>query len=158
MDVWIGDPARDASRVAALRTAWSATSGEGPVPDDDTLTDRIREWWEYDRRTVFLAGEYSLTGGGVSGMISLHEYRRMPTPGADSSSWGYVGHLFVFPAVRREGYGRALIDAVQQEARTRGYRRLVVAPSDMAAGLFHRNGFRAADELMVWEPDSATRL
>lgn len=86
-------------------------------------------------------------------MVTLHEYRRMPMPGADSTAWGYVGHLFVLPAARREGYGRALVEAVQQAARDRGYRRLVLSPSDESVPLYRRRGFRAADELMVWEPD-----
>lgn len=153
MDVWIADPARDAPIVAALRTAWSATSGTGPPPADETLTDRIRDWWIRDRRTVFVAGDRRFNG--VAGMVTLHEYLRMPMPGAESTAWGYVGHLFVLPAARCEGHGSALIRAVQQEASDRGYRRLVLAPSEESIPLYRRVGFRAADELMVWEPDAA---
>ncbi len=156
VDVWIAKPDRDAAMVAALRTGWAATSGDGTVPDDDGLVDRIRDWWIRDRRTVFLSGEYSLTGGGVDGMVTLHEYERMPKPGEPASAWGYVGHLFVLPAVRREGHGRALIEAVQEEARRRGYRRLVLSPSERSVPLYRRAGFRAADELMVWTPESTS--
>ncbi len=154
MDVWIADPARDAPIVAALRIAWSATSGTGPAPADDTLTERIRDWWIRDRRTVFVAGDRQFNG--VAGMVALHEYLRMPMPGAESTAWGYVGHLFVLPAARGEGHGSALIRAVQQEASDRGYRRLVLSPSEESIPLYRRTGFRAADELMVWEPDAAT--
>ncbi|TWS26263.1 GNAT family N-acetyltransferase [Tsukamurella sputi] len=153
MDVWIADPIRDAARVATLRYAWARTSGATTEPMDDGFVDAVRDWWIRDGRTVFLAGEFSLTGGGAAAMVTLHEYRRMPMPGADSTAWGYVGHLFVLPAARREGYGRALVEAVQQAARDRGYRRLVLSPSDESVPLYRRRGFRAADELMVWEPD-----
>ncbi|BDD81669.1 hypothetical protein TPB0596_14320 [Tsukamurella pulmonis] len=150
MDVRIADPARDAALVAALRTAWAATSGAGPAEEDDGFVDRIRDWWVRERRTVFLAGDAGRPG--ATGMVTLHEYVRMPTPGTDSSAWGYLGHLFVLPAVRNRGHGRALIAAVQEEARARGYRRLVLSPSAPSVPLYRRNGFRAADELMVWEP------
>src|SRR5256885_2230972 len=139
MDVWIAKPERDGPTVAALRAAWTATSG-GTRVHDDGLVDRIRDWWIRDRRTILFAGDYSLTGGGVAGMVTLHEYLRIPRPGEESSAWGYVGHLFVLPAARREGYGRALIEGVQEEARRGGYRRLVLAPSDESVPLYRRTG------------------
>ncbi|BDH58593.1 GNAT family N-acetyltransferase [Tsukamurella sp. PLM1] len=151
MDVWIAEPDRDAGIVAALRTAWTATSGGEPVPDDDGFVDRVRDWWVRDRRTVLLSGNRASTA--VAGMVTLHEYVRMPRAGEESTAWGYVGHLFVLPAARREGHGRALILATQQLARDRGYRRLVLSPSAESVALYRRAGFRTADELMVWEPD-----
>ncbi len=155
MDVWIADPQRDADLVATLRYAWARTSGATTDPMDDDFVAAVRDWWIRDQRTVFLVGESALTGGGAAGMATLHEYRRMPMPGADPSAWGYLGHLFVLPAARREGSGRLLVEAVQRAARDRGYRRLVLSPSAESVPLYRRTGFRAADELMVWEPDAA---
>ncbi|AUN41542.1 GNAT family N-acetyltransferase [Tsukamurella tyrosinosolvens] len=156
MEVWIADPVRDAARVATLRYAWARTSGATTEPQDDDFVDAVRDWWIRDERTVFLAGESSPAGGAAAGMVTLHEYRRMPMPGADPSAWGYLGHLFVLPAARREGAGRLLVEAVQRAARDRGYRRLVLSPSAESVPLYRRTGFRAADELMVWEPDAAS--
>lgn len=156
MDVWIADPERDAARVATLRCAWARTSGATADPLDDAFVEQVRAWWIRDERTVFLAGESAPGGGGAAaGMATLHEYRRMPVPGAVPSAWGYLGHLFVLPAARGEGHGRALIEAVQRAARGRGYRRLVLSPSEESVPLYRRTGFRAADELMVWEPGPA---
>ncbi|MCS3781754.1 GNAT family N-acetyltransferase [Tsukamurella ocularis] len=155
MDVWIANPQRDADLVATMRYAWARTSGATADPMDDDFVDLVRDWWIRDKRTVFLAGEFSLTGGGAAGMATLHEYRRMPMPGAAPSAWGYLGHLFVLPAARGEGHDRALIEAVQHAARDRGYRRLVLSPSAESIPLYRRTGFRAADELMVWEPSPA---
>lgn len=119
MDVWIADPARDAARVATLRSVWARTSGATAAEPDDDFVDAVRDWWIRDERTVFLSGGFSRSGGGVSGMATLHEYRRMPMPGEAPSAWGYLGHLFVLPAARGEGHGRALIEAVQHTARGR---------------------------------------
>lgn len=77
---------------------------------------------------------------------------------ADPSAWGYLGHLFVLPAPRDEGHGRALIETVQQAARARGYRRVVLSPSEESAPVYRRSGFRAADELMAREPRPAATL
>ncbi|WP_019202688.1 GNAT family N-acetyltransferase [Tsukamurella sp. 1534] len=155
MDVWRADPARDAAVVAALRYAWAATTGRAHGPCDDGFTEQIRRWWVDDDRTVFVAGDRS-DRGGVAGMITVHEYRRMPMPGAVPAAWGYVGHLFVLPAARRQGVGRALVERAQEEARSRDYRRLVLSPTDESVDLYRRMGFRSADELMLWTPEVPT--
>lgn len=60
---------------------------------------------------------------------------------------GRVRRLYVLPARRGEGYGAALLDAVEAEARTRCLARLRVRLGDPAsAGFFERFGFAPVDE------------
>ncbi|MDF0532475.1 GNAT family N-acetyltransferase [Tsukamurella sp. 8F] len=143
--VRVADPDVDAALVAALRYA------SDPVGEADAeFVAAVREWWISDGRTVLLEG--AVPTGGTCGMVTLHEYRRMPLPGRDAGRWGYIGHLFVLPAARGQGVGAALVRAALDLAGERGYRRVVLSPSARSVPLYRRLGFRAADELMVWEP------
>ncbi|MBS4101622.1 hypothetical protein [Tsukamurella paurometabola] len=103
MDVWIADPARDAARVATLRSAWARTSGATAAEPDDDFVDAVRDWWIRDERTVFLSGGFSRSGGGVSGMATLHEYRRMPMPGEAPSAWATWATCSCFPRPAARG-------------------------------------------------------
>ena len=70
----------------------------------------------------------------------------MPVPGARSSRWGYLDHLFVTEAERGRGVGTALITETMAIADHRRYQRLLVAPNAAALSLFHRLGFAMLDE------------
>lgn len=65
-----------------------------------------------------LEGRLALVDGRP---VGLAHFRRMPSPlrGADI---GFLDDLFVDPAVRAKGVGRALIEAVAETARERGWR------------------------------------
>lgn len=64
-----------------------------------------------------LEGRLALVDGRP---VGLAHFRRMPSPlrGADI---GFLDDLFVDPEVRAKGVGRALIDAVAETARERGW-------------------------------------
>ncbi|GAA4394456.1 GNAT family N-acetyltransferase [Tsukamurella soli] len=142
--VRVADPDLDAALVATLRFA-SDPVGECSAE----YVAAVRDWWISDGRTVLLEGAPM---SGTCGMVTLHEYRRMPLPGRDAGSWGYLGHLFVLPAARGRGVAAALVEAALAVAAERGYRRVVLSPSARSVPLYRRLGFRGADELMVWTP------
>lgn len=106
----------------------------------------------------------------------LYEYNRVATGRDDGEGLGFViedetgrmlgaaagytwagisevRQMWVDPAFRRRGYGRALLDAMVEEARRRGVSRIWVASYDFQApGLYERAGFRRMTELQGW-PD-----
>jgi len=71
-----------------------------------------------------------------------------PTPSAVGSSdqEGLLVHIAVAPGLRRNGVGRALVEAFQDAARTRGVTRLrlLASADDESVGLFY--------ESMGWRP------
>lgn len=130
----------DAPAVAELRARWSAGA-----PPDRGFVGSIRTWLEAEgeARITLMAS----VGSQPIGMISMLEYRGMPAPGAPSSRWGYVDHLFVRDDERRQGVGTALISETVAIADARDYPKLLVSPNAVALSLFHRLGFMLMDEL-----------
>ena len=124
----------DAREIAELRARW--TTGEEP---DWLFTSSVRTWLETEGepRITLMASVHDQP----IGMISLLEYRGMPVPGARSSRWGYLDHLFVTEDNRRQGIGTALIAETMTIADHRDYQKLLVAPTAAALSLFHRLGF-----------------
>ena len=83
---------------------------------------------------MFLACEAAQVMGSAYGLLD-----------ADRSGAGRVGGMWVDPAWRRRGVGRALLDAVFGWARERGLGRLGLwapAHSPAALGLYAHAGFR----------------
>jgi GNAT superfamily N-acetyltransferase len=129
----------DLPTIAALRAQW--TPDAEPDPDFEA---HLAEWLaaEGDRRTVWLA----FAGDEAIGIASVFEYRRMPRPGRVASSWGYVSNMFVREDSRDRGVGSALLAAIVDVARERGYARLVLSPALRAIPFYERAGFIVPDE------------
>ena len=93
--------AGDAPALAALRRAWTAEQ-HGPA-DDEGFEARFLDWYEREsgRRVSWLAE----MRGEMVGMVNLAVFERMPQPGSEAGSWGYLANAFVLAAYRNQGIG-----------------------------------------------------
>ncbi len=129
----------DVTALAALRRAWNEEVS-GPVDDAD-FEARFVEWLasEGASRTYFLV---EVDGEPVS-MANVKEYRRMPSVGRPTVSWGYVGNVFVLAEHRNAGVGAALMAALQAWSWAQGYDHLRLAPSPLSGRFYERLGYEA---------------
>ena len=130
--------ASDGAALAALRHAWTVEQ-HGPG-DDDGFEARFLDWYdrEFARRLSWLAE----TGGGAVGMMNLVVFERMPRPGRDAGTWGYLANAFVLAAYRDQGIGSLLLGALAAYADEHDYVRIVLRPSERAISFYERLGFR----------------
>ncbi len=135
----------DAPALAALRRAWTAEQ-HGPV-DDPGFEARFLDWYEREsaRRFSWLAE----VGGELVGMMNLAVFERMPQPGREPGSWGYLANSFVLAARRNQGIGSLLLGALLAHADAHGYVRVVLSPSPRSVPFYQRAGFAQGTELMV---------
>ncbi|MEZ5823738.1 MAG: GNAT family N-acetyltransferase [Geminicoccaceae bacterium] len=87
-------------------------------------------------------------------LVGLAHYRRMPSPlrGGDV---GFLDDLFVEPAQRGSGAAKALIDAVAEAARTRGWpvvRWITADDNYRARGLYDRLAVKTSWNLYELAP------
>jgi GNAT superfamily N-acetyltransferase len=131
----------DVVSLARLRRVWTESA------EDPDFERRFAQWWEREagRRISWLA----TPGGEPVGMLNMAVFERMPRPGKPISRWGYIANVFVLAAHRNQGLGRLLLDAAIAHARSEGYARVVLSPTDRAIPFYRRAGFRSADELLV---------
>ncbi len=124
---------RDAVAIGRLLDEFNLEFDE-PTPGPDQLADRVRELIAEGRTRVLLAGV------GPDGLAVL---RLRP------SIWSralecYLAELYVRPAMRRQGLGRALMEAAIELARADGadYMDFGTSEDDLAAiALYESLGF-----------------
>jgi ribosomal protein S18 acetylase RimI-like enzyme len=123
----------DAAEVARLLFDFNTEFGD-PVPEVGLLAERVAEFIERDEAVFVLAGT------GPDGVAELRFRPSIMTGALDA----YLEELYVAPAQRGEGLGRALLEAAIEAARERGATRMDIATSvdDVAArGLYESAGF-----------------
>jgi GNAT superfamily N-acetyltransferase len=139
----------DLPAVATLRRAWTEETAGGSI-DDPGFERRLADWYQRQgaQRLVWL-GEL---GGKTVGMLNLQVFERMPRPGRDGGSWGYIANAFVLATFRNLGIGRQLLDAAIQHAREHRFSRLVLNPSTRSVPFYVRAGFAASSLLQLSLP------
>lgn len=99
----------DADAVGQLLYDFNREFGE-PTPAPSALAERLRQLIEHGDTLVLLAGD------GPDGLAVLRFRAAIWSPGLEC----YLAELYVAPARRGQGRGRALMEAALREARTRG--------------------------------------
>jgi GNAT superfamily N-acetyltransferase len=146
----------DAFVVAALHLQLAR---ERAMPPEPGFLDRFVDAWLSERagRPTWFA-EYRDEHAGV---LEARRVRSLPWPGRPDSSWLHLGVLFVTPAQRGRGVGRALMEGMLDWARGTdvGIIRLEVphaphdpydtdAPDDPARGFPEHFGFEGSRRIM----------
>jgi GNAT superfamily N-acetyltransferase len=143
-DIRIADRS-DGPAIAELRRAWTAEQ-QGDVIDDD-YEARFLDWYEResDHRVSWLAE----VSGRPAGMMNLVIFERMPRPGLETGTWGYLANAFVLAASRNQGIGGQILAAVIDYADQHQYVRIVLRPSERAVPFYRRSGFVPDGGFMV---------
>jgi ribosomal protein S18 acetylase RimI-like enzyme len=125
--------AADAQAVGRLMHDFNAEYDE-PTPGPKRIAARIEELLAGGDTAILLAGP------GPEGLAILRFRLSITTPGLEC----YLAELYVVPARRGQGIGRALMNAAIDEARARGadYMDLGTSEDDVAArALYESLGF-----------------
>jgi ribosomal protein S18 acetylase RimI-like enzyme len=123
----------DAGAVGRLMHDFNAEFDE-PTPGPERIAERIRQLLAGGDTAILLAGS------GPDGLAILRFRLSITTPGLEC----YLAELYVVPARRGQGLGRALMNAAIDEARARGadYMDLGTSEDDVAArALYESLGF-----------------
>lgn len=128
----------DLFRVGRLLHDFNTEYGE-PAPAPEEIAVRIGELIDGGETSVLVAGEPEAKG------LAVLRFR----PSIWSAGFEcYLAELYVVPAERGRGYGRALMTAVLEHARIRGADHIDLGTSedDVAArGLYESFGFRRTE-------------
>jgi ribosomal protein S18 acetylase RimI-like enzyme len=122
-----------------------------PAPEPSALAERMRQLLDGGDTLVMLAGD------GPDGLAVLRFRAAIWSPGLEC----YLAELYVAPARRGQGLGRALMEAVLREARDRGADTMDIGvdePDLAARRLYESLGFtnRAGEDgpvMYVYERD-----
>ena len=134
MDVRVAKPA-DAEAIGRLLHDFNSEFGD-PTPGPTKLAERVRELLAADELTVLVADD---------GVAVLYFRPSLWTEALEC----YLAELYVVPARRGQGLGRALLDAPSRSPATTGadYMCLATSETDVAArSLYESAGFSNRDD------------
>jgi predicted N-acetyltransferase YhbS len=137
----------EAPALAALRRVWTAE--QDGAAGDPGFEARFLDWYrrESARRVTFVAE----ADGALVGMMNLSVFERMPQPGREPGSWGYLANAFVLASQRNQGIGGRLLRTLLDHAGQLGYVRVVLRPSERSAPFYQRHGFTSDHDIWVRE-------
>ena len=146
----------DADAIGRLLYAFNREFDE-PTPEPSALAERMRQLLDGGDTLVMLAGDESDGGDGPDGLAVLRFRAAIWSTGLEC----YLAELYVSPARRGQGLGRALMEAVLREARNRGADTMDIGvdePDLAARRLYESLGFtnRAGEDgpvMYVYERD-----
>jgi aminoglycoside 6'-N-acetyltransferase I len=119
-----------------------------PVHNDEDLTIDMAALLERPDAAVFIAVR---PDGSVCGYVEAAT--RSYADGCSTSPVGYIEAWYVDPDVRREGYGRALLEAAEAWAVEQGYREMAsdaLLDNDISHEAHKRSGYVEVDRVITY--------
>ena len=144
--------AQDGTALAQLRWIWRTGERDERGLSQTEFETAFMRWWS-GRRASHAAFVAELSGVAV-GMAWLALFDRIPQPRRLERLAGNVQSVFVLEEFRNRGIGRALVQAVIAEARTRDVGYLIVHPSERAYPMYERLGFAQTNRLLHLDLDN----
>jgi GNAT superfamily N-acetyltransferase len=140
--------ADDSYTLSRLRlTMWDEMHPDGPAA---SAADRERQfvYWHQTIETGANVAWLDEDAGRTMGMLALLLHAHPPLPTTEHRR-GYVSALYVLPEYRRQGIGRALMEAVIGFAQEQELQWLELRTSEAARPLYAALGFKAHEILTL---------
>ena len=112
----------------------------------DDLAKGMREFRARSDGEVFVAERED---GSVAGFVEVGS--RPYADGCETSPVGYIEAWYVDPDVRRSGYGRGLLKAAENWARSRGYHEMAsdaLLDNEISHAAHYRAGYEEVDRVV----------
>jgi GNAT superfamily N-acetyltransferase len=118
--------------------------------DDIPAAAAVMATGEWPGRTSFL--EWTLANPTIEPLVGLVDGKVAATGmGTRNGPIGWVGMIFVDPAMRRRGYGRAITEEVCRRLTDAGCRTLTLIASNLGQPVYSEMGFRIEAWYQIWE-------
>jgi GNAT superfamily N-acetyltransferase len=137
---------RDVRAVAELKEQWAALPGPASPEQRRRFAEILGRW--IDRQGASLIARVADHQGELVGMAWLVAFERVPNIDQTVRLTGDIQSVYVAPAYRGAGVGRALVASLLEAADARGIERITVSANHAAAPLYVQLGFRSDDLLL----------
>lgn len=118
--------------------------------DDIPAATAVMATGEWPQRRSFL--EWALANPTIEPLAGLVDGRLVATGiGTRNGQVGWVGMIFVDPAMRRRGYGRAITEEVCRRLTATGCRTLTLIASNLGRPVYSQMDFRIEAWYQIWE-------
>lgn len=138
----------DAYHIARLRQAmWDEMNPD--QPSDRAFREATFVYWYQQLEGEHAAGWVAEEDGHAIGMACVLLHHHPPRP-YGSIRRGYITSVYIAFEHRRQGYGRALMEAIIAWGREQGLQRLELRSSDDGRALYKAVGFESQDLMLLY--------
>ncbi len=138
----------DAYQIARLRQAmWDEMNPQ--QPSTAAFREATFVYWYQTLEAGQAAGWVAEVEGRAVGMALVLLHHHPPRPNGPIRR-GYVTSVYVVPEHRRQGHGRALMEALIAWGREQGLQRLELRSSDDGRELYQAVGFESQELMMLY--------
>ncbi|MCH6231689.1 GNAT family N-acetyltransferase [Microbacterium sp. CFH 31415] len=146
----------DIGAVAELKEQWAALPEPVSPEQRRQFAETLARWIE--RKGASLIARVADHRGELVGMAWLVAFERVPNIDRAVRLTGDIQSVYVAPAFRGAGVGRALVASLLEAADAQGIQRVTVSANHAAAPLYAQLGFRSDEYLLERRrPPSAGR-
>jgi GNAT superfamily N-acetyltransferase len=138
----------DVDLIARRRVTMSEESGDTKASPQ--LVEATHRWLRENTQRGTLRSWIAESDGKVVGSVSCRIRDTSPREFDLAGKEAYVQHLYVDPAYRRHGIGRALMHVLLDWCKESGHSRIALRTSEMARALYESLGF-VADRVMTYK-------
>jgi GNAT superfamily N-acetyltransferase len=141
----------DIEMVAMLRIRMAE---ENQSPLSPALSEAIRRWLRENTERGIMRSWLAYDGTDVVGTVSVRIRISSPREHDLIGQEAYVHNLFVEPAYRSKGVGRALMQTLMDWCATNGYVRIALRTSPMGRSLYEKLGFLTDSAQMAYRGEN----
>ncbi|MGA3038370.1 MAG: GNAT family N-acetyltransferase [Vulcanimicrobiaceae bacterium] len=138
----------DVDLIARRRVTMAEESGDSKM--SEALVEATHRWLRETTKLGIMRSWVAESNGKVVGSVSCRIRDTSPREFDLAGKEAYVQHLYVDPAYRRYGIGRALMHVLLDWCKTSGNSRIALRTSEMARSLYESLGF-VADRVMTYK-------
>jgi GNAT superfamily N-acetyltransferase len=149
----------DAATLARMRYAFRTEMNE-PAEDEAAFVARCGEWMadRLEPGGAWRCWVAENAAGAIRGHLWLQLIEKIPNPGPELESHGYVTNVFVDPEARGAGAGRLLMETALAFCREDSVDSVILWPTERSRTLYARHGFVEPDDMMELVRDSGRDL
>jgi GNAT superfamily N-acetyltransferase len=134
--------------VAGLRVMMAEETDETTLSPQ--LVEATRRWLRENTQRGIMRSWLAEGDGKIVGTVTCRIRDTSPREHDLAGKEAYVHNLYVDPAYRNRGIGRALMQVLLDWCKNAGYSRIALRASDMGRPLYERMGF-VADRQMAYK-------
>ena len=141
----------DIDELARLRIAFlkEVQSPESRLVDDYELTGILKTYFQNSLETEEFVAWLAIVDGEVVATSGLCFFKITPGFTLLDGKIAYILNIYTLHEWRKKGIGKAIFDHILQEAKNRGYKRMILHASEDGRPVYEKFGFIQTNDEMV---------
>ena len=132
----------DINDLAKIRCIFLAEQHDNyPKAESEMLETANKAYFEANLADDSFIAWVAVAGDKIVGTSGLSFYHVPPNNSSPDGRVAYIMNMYTFPEYRKQGIAATLFNRIVEEAKIRGYKKIVLNATDMGKSLYEKYGF-----------------